>query len=357
MSAQVLPVLELDARKPRQCGHIHGETLREQIQEIAEIRLSFMLADTGFTSVADVLDIAKAHLPLLKTFDEALYLELIGIAEASNLSPERIVVLNHYTDMRDLRPHTEILDGGCSVVYMPARLGPIIGQTWDIHGSAQDYLVMLRIQQPFDVVPPKEGEAMLFSIAGCLGMTGLSSLGVAVCINNLNSYDARIGVVWPALVRKMLRQKDAETARDLVLNTRLGSGHHYTMADPHHVFGIETSGTKKKVTQTGSQRMHYHTNHCLDEEMAKTHGIRKGSTTYQRYEKLESLLPKQQPHSPTELMELFGEVSAERNPQQVHQSATCGAIVMDLNKRHVTACKGPPSSRFGSHVQTWELHV
>ncbi len=35
-------------------------------------------------------------------------------------------------------------------------------------------------------------------------MAGVNSSGVGVTINNLSSTDARIGVIWPALVRKAL---------------------------------------------------------------------------------------------------------------------------------------------------------
>ncbi len=348
MNSGTLPILELDAQDPQKCGRIHGETLRQKIHEIAEIRLSFMLADTGFSSVDDVLEIARAHLPVLRRFDVALHDELVGIAEGANLSPERIIVLNHYTDLRDLRPGGNLGDGGCSMVYIPGYDGPILGQTWDIHGSAEDYVTLLRIKQ-------NNSEVLTFTIAGCLGMTGMSTKGVAICINNLNSYDARIGVVWPALVRKVLRQDSAILGRDIIMDAHLGSGHHYTIADTNNMFGIETSGTKKKVTQTGTERIHFHTNHCLDNEMAQTHGIRQGSTTYERYQTLEQILQQNPPHSAQELFESFGAVSVPRNPNIPHQSATCGAMVMDIGHLQVLACKGAPSARFGHPPEILEL--
>ena len=50
------------------------------------------------------------------------------------------------------------------------------------------------------------GEMLLFSLAGCLGMMGYHSSGCMVGVNNLNSTDARSGVLWPALVRSTLNQ-------------------------------------------------------------------------------------------------------------------------------------------------------
>ncbi len=334
------PILALDSSNPRRCGQIHGETLRNQVRAMAQIRLELMCTDAAFPSEKQVLEIASAHLPILKDFDEDLYLEVLGIAEGSGLSPEEIVVLNHYTDLRDLRPNHFHRDGddakGCSVIYSKAASGPLLGQTWDIDSSAIDHVVILKIRN-------RETDILLFSIAGCLGMTGMNNHAVGICINNLNSTDAKIGIVWPALVRKVLKQSSAKQGCDLILQASLGSGHHYCVADKQDFFGIETSGTKKKITQRGSNKTHFHTNHCLDAEMQLTHTVKSTSTTYSRYQELEKRLPHTPISSSNDMYELFGHVSLAPKPELGHSVATCGALVMDLKAQTALACMGPPS--------------
>jgi isopenicillin-N N-acyltransferase like protein len=333
------PILELDSTNPRRCGQIHGESLRDKIRAMAQIRLELMCTDAGFASQKDVLEIASAHLPILKDFDEDLYLEVLGISEGSRLTPEEIVVLNHYTDMRDLHPsHLSREDddtNGCSVIYTKAPKGPLLGQTWDIDSSAVDHVVILKITN-------QETDVLLFSIAGCIGMTGMNNSSVGICINNLSSIDAKIGIVWPALVRKVLKQKSAKQGCDLILQASLGSGHHYCVADTHDFFGIETSGTKKKITQRGSNKTHFHTNHCLDAEMQLTHTVKSTSTTYSRYQELEKRLACTLISSINDIYELLGRVSTAPKPRN-HAVATCGALVMDLRKKTALACMGPPS--------------
>lgn len=318
-------VLCIQNSNSSQRGQEHGETLREHVQAMAKIRIDLMCSETDYRTEQEVLQLARRHLPFLESYDVDLYDELVGIAVGSNLTPEHIVVLNHYTDMRDIKGDS----GGCSSVYLPPPGGPVLGQTWDIHASAMEHVVILDL-----------GETLIFSVAGCLGMTGMNQYSVGVTVNNLTSLDARVGVVWPAVVRKALKQSSAEKAKESIWQTRLGSGHHYLVADQQDAFGIETSGTKKKITQQGGSQIHFHTNHCLDQEMACTATIKSTSTTHARYNTLEQLL-KNPPTSATDLYETLGHVSIA--PTTSDLTATCGAFVMDLTQKRALTCVGPAS--------------
>jgi len=195
-----------------QWGLLHGSTFRKEIAEIAAIRTNLAREIGGFRDNAQVLALAQAHMPFLESFDPSLFSEVKGIAAGSGVSEAEIVVVNHYTDLRDIGRSTDDIDalidhpadlGGCSVIYTPTAKGPLLGQTWDIHGSALPYVAMLRVPEhrtDEGIVP----ESWVLTITGCVGMAGINTNGVAVTINNLKSLDARVGVLWPALVRKML---------------------------------------------------------------------------------------------------------------------------------------------------------
>lgn len=302
---------------PKKIGQEHGEALRDSVRAMAEIRLELMLIEPQFQSKQQVLELAHKHLPILENYDTDLYEELLGIAAGSGLSPEEIVILNHYTDMRDL--------GACTMVFVPSPTGYLLGQTWDIHASAAPHVLVLHFssEQSFPV----------FTAAGCLGLTGFNPHGVGICINNLSSLDAKIGLIWPALIRRVLRAKTAQEGRDLILNAPLGSGHNYAVADTHHFFGIETSGTQKKIVQQGTWKAQFHTNHCLDSEIAKLSVIRKGSTTLDRYDTIEKDLQKHAPENLEELLELLSRVSIPPKTGEPHAPATCGTFVMNLTTR------------------------
>lgn len=342
--AQPIRVLELPTSDPRKRGQIHGEALRDSIRLMAQWRMAFMLQDTYFASEKDVLELADTHLPLLKAFDADLYEELIGIADGSGLSPAAIVVLNHYTDMRDLQGKINLsddpADGGCSVMYHRSQTGSFLGQTWDVHASATPHVVVLHLQ---------DTESFVFSVAGCLGMTGINTYGVGVTINNLSSIDARVGVVWPAIVRQMLKQTSAKAAQGVVLSAQLGSGHHYVVADAHEIYAIETSGLHSKVTTQPHDEFHIHTNHCLDPEMRKTHVVRPGSTTFKRYSELERIVKDTQLDDLTSFYNAFCRVGIQGDSAWPHKVATCGTFVMDLTRLEALSSQGVPTSVAQDH--------
>lgn len=357
--------LVLEGTDPRGFGHQHGEALRAEIQAVYAIRLELLLAKTDLGDEDTALRLCEQHLPLLAKFDARLYEELCGIAEGSGRSAAQIVLVNHYTDLRDLRKEhvqggeqcagdataaargeaTFDADGdqGCSVVFCPTDEGPWLGQTWDMHGSATDYVRLLEVPGGPEG-GPAEGRTQLFTLAGCVGMTGLTSWGLGMTINNLNSTDATCGVVWPCVVRKALRMRDARAARDVVLGAPLGSGHHYLVADARDLFGVETSGTRKKMTQSGVDRRHLHTNHCLDPEMATTCRILPTSTTLARYERLRARMEQGAAEDAPSLWEALASVSNGQIPGEPHGVATCGAFAMNLQTRLAWACQGPPSA-------------
>lgn len=337
-----IPIYHFDGRNKSILGEAHGEQLRKAIHEMAAFRMEMMLEQTAF-SKEEVLLLARKHLPILKNYDLGLYEELVGIGRGSGITLEELVVLNHYTDMRDLTPailkaHKEWFgDVGCSVVFTKTPAGLLLSQTWDIHAPSQKHVCLFRIQHPADGIE----ESLVFSVAGCLGIAGMNSLGVGIAINNLSSLDAHIGLLWPALVRRVLGMLTAQRGKEQILEAPLGSGHHYAVGDAQTFFSIATSGTKKKVVHSGITTPYVHTNHCVDEEMANTHTIRPGSTTFERYNKLQALLA--EGSLPTTLEEAFWmlkHVSISASLKEPKKPATCGALAMDLTNRKMMVCQG-----------------
>ena len=338
--------LTLHGTDPAGFGEQHGEACRDDIHAAAELRLRLMLEKTDLGTKEAVYELARHHLPLLESFDKDLHTELLGIARGANLSAEAVVVLNHYTDLRDLGLRDlKRLRGdpdGCSAWFVDDGTSGgerFLGQTWDMHGSATPYALLLK-------VPHARGEQLFFTITGCLGMTGMSSWGTALTINNLNSTDATVGVVWPAMVRRCVKQETARAALDVATAGPIGSGRHYIFADRKDAFAIETSGTiKRRVwSKEGSGAASwFHTNHCLNADVEKHSRILPTSTTLQRFATLQAKEDGgHRPRTPRALYDAFGDVSLPWDKNKPDETATCGALVMDLRRGEATACVGLP---------------
>ena len=362
-------ILELPAGKPpRDWGRIHGESYRTEIKALAAIRAYLCTKVGGFQTVDDVLEAGHAHLPVLEAYHHGLYSELLGIAEGADISPEEIVVLNHYTDLRDLdadpsmwRPAPtrdapnaiitgdgasgdDIVGGGdgCSVLWSESPTGRILAQTWDMHATAIPYVMLLRIPES-----PAGPAATLLSVTGCLGMAGMNSAKVGIAINNLHSTDATLGVVWPAMVRRAMHERDAVAAREVIARSPIGSGHHYFVADRSNAFAIETSGTRRKMVFAGG-RTYCHTNHCFDAEIATRSKVPTSSTTHDRLKWLEADLARAQVRDLDDAWRRLGSVDGwprsictnMATPESPHGAATCGAIAMNVDSGELWAQQG-----------------
>ena len=350
MTHPMTPVC-FDQADPAARGEAHGELWRAEIRELARIRTALSLVRGSFADEDELRAVAAAHLPVLERFDRELFAELTGIARGADLPPEDLVILNHYTDLRDVppsalgRPAASDGDpGGCTAVYTLGDSGPLLGQTWDMHGTAEPFVRTIRVQPA-----GSEEEVLCFTLTGCLGMAGLGADGVAVTINNLTSTDARVGVVWPALVRKMLAQPTAVAAEELLMRTPLSSGHHYMIADGHTFVGVETSGELKVRTQTGARATHVHTNHCFDPVLRKRERVSPVSTTHRRMELVSTLIVQQPPRTARQMWELLA--SHEGHPRSLcshvddetgdpSASRTCGALVMELAGGRMLTARG-----------------
>ena len=357
--------LDLPAGKsPREWGRIHGESFRGEVAAIAAIRSYLCTKVGGFASREQVLAAAAAHLPVLERYSRALHAELLGIAEGAGVRAEDVVIANHYTDLRDLsadpatwrpaptRDAPELAasgqgaDGlggdGCSVIWAESPTGKILAQTWDMHATAIPYVMVLGIPE-HDGMPA----ARLLTVTGCLGMAGMNSARVAVAINNLFSTDATLGVVWPAMVRRALQERDATAAQGAIASSPIGSGHHYFVADRTRAYALEASGTRRKQVFAGGAS-YCHTNHSLDADVAARSKVPTTSTTYDRMRWLESDLARTGVHDLADAWQRLGSddgwprsvCTNMATPESPHGAATCGAIAMNLDTGELWAQQG-----------------
>lgn len=339
---KTLKILNLEGKDPVFWGYQHGETFRDRIKELAQIRMERTLELSALKNKAAIFDIAQKHLGFLREYDQNLFKEFFALSKASKVSLEHLVVLNNYTDLRDIVPvgksFQEEHSSGCSIIYSPHS--SVLGQTWDMHGTAKDYVVLLKIDG-----------GIWFTLTGCLGLAGINRHSVCVAINNLNSVDAQVGVLWPAIVRKALCVDSAKKAKDIIFNSRCGSGHHYAVSDQNNFFAIETSGRKKNITVENPKQNYFHTNHCLDETIGLNSYIRKGSNTLCRYRYLKNNFLDAQFKSAEEVFLALEGVSMDFNPSSPNATATCGTIVMDPKNKKVIACQDEPKKELLSCPQ------
>ena len=281
------PIIRYEAdQSAQQRGQVHGEAWGDAIAELVEIRTSLMREKNQSLTTQRIEELAMEQWAITKNYHAELAAELTGIAEGSGASLTNLIVLNNYTDFRDIQP---VEDQGCSLVYVNQDDGPVVGQTWDMHGSAKRYVCLLDIHEP-------NGERVIvFSLVGCLGMMGFTSRATAMGVNNINTDGAQAGALWPTIVRSVLQKPNQAAMAKCLLDAPKTSGHNYLIAGTDQAEMWEVApGVSECVgrKQNGESGFIFHTNHCLGTDVAaRETSISQNSTTYIRHGLLEKKLP------------------------------------------------------------------
>jgi isopenicillin-N N-acyltransferase-like protein len=119
---------------------------------------------------------------------------------------------------------------------------------------------------------------------------GVSTDNTLIGVNNINTANAKTGLIWPVLVRKTLEQKSLGLMRSTLLNAPVTSGHNYLISSQEGGEHLEiTPSVSEKVSalQKGQVGGIFHTNHCVGFEVEKLEDKSSmSSTTFNRWDLL-----------------------------------------------------------------------
>jgi isopenicillin-N N-acyltransferase-like protein len=333
MNSGPLRVLEIYGG-PAEFGRAHGAECKLMIRDYLDDRLGLSGDATwsGRSARTDtVLRLAEATLPFHRDYSPELYDEMTALAEAAGLTPAEAVVVGGFTDLVDVvRSHDgwAPIEDDCTALIDPVN--GVLAQTWDMHASAGEYVVMLKLD------PVSGPAAVVQTTAGCLGQIGMNEAGIGIGINNLTSI-GKPGVTWPFVVRKVLQQTEIDSAIDAVSSADLAGGHNYLVIGPDGSgANIEAMPGTVRVTPVSDEPF-VHTNHCLDEGTRLEEGERTaehvaGSDT--RLERGSALAQ--------DLDSFFADPSIARRASSQHDVATCGAVVIRPGEKRLDSVWGIP---------------
>ena len=243
-----------------------------------------------------------------------------------------------------------LVEDDCTAVIIPdgrANGAGFLAQTWDMHDSATDYVVLLQIR------PHDAPAATLFTTTGCLGQIGMNSEGVCVGINNLTGLDGQNGVAWTSVVRAMLKTSTADAALEVLLSARLAGAHNFLLFDADGVgYNVEAMPSVRPVTPLGVAPI-VHTNHAIDPGAAAVHATKDPPQLASSTTRLETAAE----------MLADGTIDADRlialtrEPDAICQTAcapyhieSSGAAVMRPQTGDFWACWGPPVDNEFEHI-------
>jgi isopenicillin-N N-acyltransferase-like protein len=327
---------------PRQRGQIHGEQMRSRIASILELweadienetrlpaekYLARFLAETNFP-------------PAIERWTPSLLDEVHGLAEGAAQDFNAMLAFQCMDEDWWFRGsfHT----GHCSAigVYDKGK-APLLAQNMDIHRMTDGNQVLLHITQ-------NNFETHVFSFAGFLGLTGLNSSPLGVCVNTLSQLDSTgDGLPVAFILRGLLERSTLEAAENFLRMATHASGQNYMIGDQTEIRDYECSAAGIRPFDAGSKKL-CHTNHPLASEDFRP-GEKEKTTrsfatdSHQRLNLLTSCLDEKTVvvHFIKEILKT-SPVCAELKPDD--DFFTCGSLVMTLSSPPLLdVAFGPPS--------------
>lgn len=356
MNGQPIRVLAV-AGSPEAMGAAHGARFAAEIREYADDRIARSPEGTHL-SRDEVLALAARMLPAHQAYDAALFAEMTAMADAAGITPAEAVIVGGYTDfidtVRAVAGGTAVEDA-CTAVIVPDAIAGgagFLAQTWDMHATATPRIFML------DVTPAGGPRALVFTTVGTLGQIGMNEAGIAIGINNLTADDGRIGVTWPFVVRKALRQTSFDDAVRCVLDARLAGGHNFLVFDrTGRGVSIEAMPTVRYLSELGGDVV-THTNHCLVAATQAVEGARPAALQTSSVDRLIHA-PELLGDRPVTFEALVAltrdERSICRHPEPPFDYESCGAAIMRPATGDFWACWGVPSENEYEHFALSQL--
>ncbi len=355
------PIRVLDVSgSPEEMGVIHGRAYADEIRHYTAERIELVAAGVwsgGPMAEGDVLELAESMLPAHEAHSPKLYAEMLGIASGAGITPAQAVVVGGFTDFVDTvravtgGPHpASVIEDDCTAVVVPddrADGAGFFAQTWDMHNTATEHVLLLRVQ-------PDDGpDALVFTTTGCLGQIGMNDQGVCVGINNLTATDGQVGVTWPSVVREVLTTSSAKDGLVAIENAALAGGHNFMVFDRDgEGYNIEAMPTARPVTELASEAL-THTNHTLDPSTTAVQGDRAPELTASSTRRLATATDRLDRNGVTaeDLMELTRDEGAIcQVPVAPYFIETSGAAVMRPKTLDFWAAWGPPTHNDFQHV-------
>lgn len=267
-----IPVITL-AGTPYERGCILGTKMKQSIREFADTVTAVHRENNAWLKASrdPLIAFCKRNLGFLEKHSPDLLEEMRGIADGAMLTFDDILYLNTFLELEDLRAPGlggSILPDalwGCTTFNVTSEATAdgraYIGQTYDMEKYYEKYLCVLRIRE--DNGP----DQLILTFAGILGLCGINAAGIGAVINKVVATDARPGVIYPFIMRKLLASPRIGDALGAVIYAPRASGLNYQLAGSDVAFCAETSAAWYELLEINGAIAH--TNHYLGRTMRR----------------------------------------------------------------------------------------
>lgn len=343
----MLPIISLKG-SPQDIGFQYGSSCREMIQKNINLyfRLFHHYANLDYQQA---LQLARKFDPIIQKFDPDLRAEIQGIASGAGVKEDEILALNVRTEL--MYPDKLAGGGECtSLAALPPATSSgdvLLGQNWDWKPHLKEATVILEIEQP------GKPKVITLTEAGLVGKIGFNSAGLGACLNILKAPVERIGLPIHILMRGILNSPRMGEAIAKIVSMDRGSANNCLLAHRDGMamdFEMAPQILDFFYPQNG---ILVHTNHFNSDRLKPLDGnLVQYPDTLLRFGKAQQkLLLRSGKITPEDFKEVlqdhFNYPNAicrhpDGNDPELEQVQTVASFIMNLTKKEVHVCAGPP---------------
>jgi isopenicillin-N N-acyltransferase-like protein len=243
---------------PREMGRQIGDAVGDLVRGFCDEALS-AINKTVSISHDTAARISNESLAYVSQFAPHLVEELYGVAEASVVSVENLMLLQVRNQFNDAMAQGACGSQGCTALSIGASTMKsgrgVVAQNWDADPALDPYTIVLT-RQP-DTAPAY----MSVTQAGLISYIGMNSAGLAACVNTLPAPSRDVGVPHYFSLRTMFEQTSLAAAVDMLASAHRAIPVNIMMTTPDGPANVE--GYIDEVKLLTDESLLVHTNHCL----------------------------------------------------------------------------------------------
>lgn len=256
-----LRVVELSGT-PYEMGKIHGQTLRAEIRELVRRWKEDLEKTHKVAAAAFIQNLLKKtdFRPAIERWTPGLLDEVRGIADGAGLDFDTVYAYQLVDEVWAMGADLGL--SKCTSVAVGRRNGnpAYVAQTLDVPVFYHGYQTVLRIKDGGNGL-----ETLVFTIPGIVGLNGLNSRSVGVCVNAVTqlAYSVK-GLPVAFVIRGLLHRRSYAEAVKFLRDIRPAAPQTYVIGGPDEAAVYERSAEKmSRFVPFAGAEFSYHTNHPL----------------------------------------------------------------------------------------------
>jgi isopenicillin-N N-acyltransferase-like protein len=332
-------------------GTQYGKLCGDRIKQFVDMRVAAAknyFKDWGKGSVEELFKMGEACWQFSEGFDPNAFLENVGIAKATGISPALLYTMTNMTDIRDAvvlagKGPTPPADAeGCTSALIPNAASADgqgwYGQTWDLNPGDVQYVIAVHRK-------PKDGLATWsVTCTGSLTLMGINEMGVCVGTTNLKTWGSGVGVGYLSVLHKAVSEPTLALASKVFETAQVAGAHSYWAGDAQGGIEWERSGQYGFLRQTDHQAFG-RSNHCLFDQHVDIQGDDPTKSSVTRLQKINTLLNAQK-QDLNSLKQIFadrseGKFSINRYAEDLEGTSTNAVFIAKPGQKVAYACRGP----------------